>query len=48
MERGYGIEDERAVPVNGLCSFIAIRDMPQDEMSALVQQALIAEAELQR
>jgi hypothetical protein len=30
MECGYRIEDERPVPVNGLCSFIAIRDMPQD------------------
>ena len=24
IERGYRIEDERPVPVNGLCSFIAV------------------------
>jgi hypothetical protein len=42
IERGYRIEDERAEPVNGLCSFIAIRDVPQDGLSELVQEALIA------
>ena len=25
IERGYRIEDERPMPVNGLCSFIAVR-----------------------
>lgn len=24
IERGYRIEDERPVPVNGLCSFVAV------------------------
>jgi hypothetical protein len=26
IERGYQIEDERPMPVNGLCSFIAVRE----------------------
>lgn len=25
LERGYRIEDEQTVPVNGLCSFTAVR-----------------------
>src|ERR1700732_4028578 len=28
IERGYRIEDERPIPVNGFCSFIAMREMP--------------------
>jgi hypothetical protein len=41
IERGYRIEDERPIPVNGLCSFIAVRDLPvQDTLSALVAQAV--------
>jgi hypothetical protein len=28
VERGYRIEDERPVPVNGLCSFVAVKDDP--------------------
>ena len=28
IERGYRIEDERPMPVNGLCSFIAVRETP--------------------
>jgi hypothetical protein len=27
IERGYRIEDERPIPVNGLCSFIAARPL---------------------
>ena len=27
IERGYGIEDERPSPVNGFCSFIAVREL---------------------
>jgi hypothetical protein len=27
IERGYRIEDERPVPVNGFCSFIAVREL---------------------
>ena len=25
LERGYRIEDEQPIPVNGLCSFVAVR-----------------------
>jgi hypothetical protein len=36
MERGYRIEDERPMPVNGLCSFIAVRETPgSDTLSEL-------------
>ena len=28
IERGYRIEDERHIPVNGLCSFVAVKDDP--------------------
>ena len=27
IERGYRIEDERPIPVNGLCSFIAVNEV---------------------
>ena len=41
IERGYRIEDERPIPVNGLCSFIAVRDLPdQDTLAELVTEAL--------
>ena len=41
IERGYRIEDERPVPVNGMCSFLAVRDLPvEDVLSGLVAQAL--------
>ncbi len=41
IERGYRIEDERPLPVNGMCSFIAVRDLPvEDALSGLVAQAL--------
>jgi len=41
IERGYRIEDERPIPVNGLCSFIAVRDLPtSDPVSELVALAL--------
>ena len=41
IERGYRIEDERPIPVNGLCSFVAIRETPaSDVLSELVAQAL--------
>ncbi len=40
-ERGYRIEDERPIPVNGLCSFIAVRELPaSDTVGELVAQAL--------
>jgi hypothetical protein len=41
IERGYRIEDERPVPVNGLCSFIAVKELPvSDPVGELVAQAL--------
>jgi hypothetical protein len=41
IERGYRIEDERPIPVNGLCSFIALREIPgSDVFGELVAQAL--------
>ena len=29
---GYRIEDEQPVPVNGLCSFVAVKDDPAPEI----------------
>ena len=41
IERGYRIEDERPFPVNGLCSFIAVRELSVSEkLSDLVAEAL--------
>jgi len=41
IERGYQIEDERPTPVNGFCSFIAVRELPaQDTRAELVAEAL--------
>lgn len=41
IERGYRIEDERPVPVNGLCWFIAARELSvSDRLSDLVAEAL--------
>ncbi|HXM65415.1 MAG TPA: hypothetical protein VN911_01700 [Candidatus Acidoferrum sp.] len=41
IERGYRIEDERPIPVNGLCSFIAVSQIPDsDGAGELVTQAL--------
>jgi hypothetical protein len=41
IERGYRIEDERPIPVNGLCSFIAVSEVPDsDRVGDLVAQAL--------
>ena len=41
MERGYRIEDERPIPVNGFCSFIAVREESHsDAVDELVAQAL--------
>jgi hypothetical protein len=41
MERGYRIEDERPVPVNGFCSFIAVREIAvSDTVDELVAQAI--------
>jgi len=41
IERGYGIEDERPIPVNGLCSFVAVRELPaSNTLADLVAEAL--------
>jgi hypothetical protein len=41
IERGYRIEDERPIPVNGLCSFVAVSEIPDsDGVGALVAEAL--------
>ena len=41
IERGYRIEDERPIPVNGFCSFIAVRELSVSEkLSDLVAEAL--------
>jgi hypothetical protein len=39
IERGYRIEDERPIPVNGFCSFVAVSEIP-DGIGELVTQAL--------
>jgi len=41
IERGYRIEEERAIPVNGFCSFTVVREpSASTELSDLVAQAL--------
>jgi len=41
IERGYRVEDERPIPVNGFCSFVAVSDRSNsDETGDLVTQAL--------
>ena len=41
IDRGYRIEDERPVPVNGFCSFVAVREESHsDAVDELVAQAL--------
>ena len=41
IERGYRIEDERPIPVNGFCSFVAVQEIPaSDALSDLVAQAI--------
>ncbi len=41
IERGYRIEDERPIPVNGFCSFIAVSEIHDSAgVGDLVAQAL--------
>jgi hypothetical protein len=41
IERGYRVEDERPIPVNGFCSFVAVRELPlSDKLTDLVTEAL--------
>lgn len=41
IERGYQIEEERPIPVNGFCSFIAVQELPvSDRLDDLVAAAV--------
>jgi hypothetical protein len=41
IERGYRIEDERPIPMKGLCSFVAAREpTASDPVDELVARAL--------
>ena len=41
IERGYRIEEEQPMPVNGLCSFVAVQEMTsEDPIGELVAEAL--------
>jgi hypothetical protein len=41
IERGYRIEEERPIPVDGLCSFIAVSDIPAlEELGNFVAKVL--------
>jgi pantoate kinase len=41
IERGHRIEDERPIPVNGFCSFIAVSEVSDSNgIGDLVAQAL--------
>ena len=41
IEQGYQIEEERPIPVNGLCSFIVVYEPPvSDSLENLVAEAL--------
>jgi len=41
VERGYRIEDERPIPVNGFCSFIAVQEpSASDRLADLVAEAI--------
>jgi hypothetical protein len=42
IERGYRIEDERPIPVNGLCTFIAVSEVTDsDGIGDLVAQVTV-------
>ncbi len=36
VERGYRIEDERPIPVNGFCSFVAVREESRSDASGRI------------
>lgn len=41
IERGYRIEEERPIPVNGFCSFMAVRELSvSDTLADLVAAAV--------
>ena len=41
IDRGYRVEDERPIPLNGFCSFIAVRELSvSDRLTDAVAAAL--------
>jgi hypothetical protein len=41
IERGYRIEDEQTVPVNGLCAFVAVEESAErDTLAECIAKAL--------
>ena len=41
IERGFRVEEECSIPVNGFCSFVAVKDTPiSDTLADLVAEAL--------
>ena len=41
IERGFSVEEERSTPVNGFCTFIAVKNTPvSDQLAELVAEAL--------
>lgn len=41
IERGFRIEDDNPIPVNGFCSFVVVRELPvSDDLGNLVAEAL--------
>jgi hypothetical protein len=40
IERGYRVADERPIPVNGFCSFIAVREPPLSDKLTDLAEAL--------
>lgn len=40
VERGFRVEEERSIPVNGFCSLITVRETPvSDALAELVAEA---------
>ena len=40
IERGFSVEEERSTPVNGFCTFIAVKNTPVSQLAELVAEAL--------
>ncbi len=41
LERGFRVEEERSIPVNGFCSFVAVRETRlSDTLAERVAEAL--------
>lgn len=40
LEQGYRIEDEQPMPINGLCSFVAVKETSAVDPMDLVAQAI--------